>query len=483
MTTAIVWFRQDLRLQDNPALEAALQSDQLVIPIYIVEPEKRDWPVGAASKWWLHHSLSALQQSLRHRGSDLLVFAGNAERVLMQLCRSTAARHVFWNRCYEPDAIERDSNIKNSLLEIAVNVYSFNGSLLAEPWNTLKKDGTPYRVFTPFWKAIQQNGITLFCFTPPKHFPAISDKLKNSNTIKITELNLLPSNRWDMGLTETWQPGEMSARKYIHNFLDATIMQYPDGRDIPGISGTSRLSPYLHFGEISPWEIWRSIQVWSTTHTDSGAIKAAECYLRQLGWRDFAYQLLYYFPHTDTQPLDTRFTAFPWKSRYKKELQRWQQGMTGIPIVDAGMRELWYSGWMHNRVRMIVASLLSKNLLIPWQQGAQWFWDTLVDADLANNTMGWQWTAGCGADAAPFFRIFNPVRQGERFDPDGRYVRRWVPELQALPDKWIHQPWEAPQQVLEQAEVVLGKTYPEPMVDLAQSRQRALAIWNDLKSS
>jgi deoxyribodipyrimidine photo-lyase len=482
MNTSLLWFRQDLRLHDNPALQAALQTGDTVIPVYIWESASHDWSPGGASKWWLHHSLSALQQSLRERGSDLLILTGNSQQVLLQLCNKTSARQVFWNRCYEPHAIERDRKIKKSLQDKSVTAHSYNGSLLVEPWNAVKKDGTPYRVFTPFWKAMQKNGVNLFSFSPPEQFPALPDKLSYDKNTNIEKLKLLPAIRWDTGLTESWRPGESAARDYLDNFLDDAILHYPQARDIPADRGTSRLSPYLHFGEISPWAIWRNIQAWSAASTSAGSIKAAESYLRQLGWRDFAFQLLYHFPHTDSQPLDTRFKAFPWKKQYNKELQRWKKGATGIPIVDAGMRELWHTGWMHNRVRMIVASLLTKNLLVPWQAGAKWFWDTLVDADLANNTMGWQWTAGSGADAAPFFRIFNPVRQGERFDPSGDYVRKWVPELETLADKWIHQPWEAPEQILEQAQIQLGTTYPEPIVDLSESRQRALAIWNDLKT-
>ncbi len=482
MKTSIIWFRQDLRLHDNPALQAAVQTRQTIIPVYIYETESHNWSPGGASKWWLHHSLSALQQSLRERGSELLIVNGSAEQELHKLCLQMDTDHVFWNRCYEPYAVQRDQRIKKSLQENSIEVKSFNGSLLTEPWEGLKKDGTPYRVFTPFWKAMQRNGFSHYTAKAPVKLPAITPTKLKINNVDIDSLQLLPQIPWDADIRNRWQPGESGASKALADFLDNAIANYPEERDIPGIDGTSCLSAHLHFGEISPWKIWQSAQQWSAQNTSAGSIKATEAYLRQLGWRDFAHHLLYHFPHTTDKPLDERFNSFPWKKNYKKQLHQWQKGLTGIPIVDAGMRELWQTGLMHNRVRMIVASLLTKNLLIPWQQGAKWFWDTLVDADLANNTMGWQWTAGSGADAAPFFRIFNPVRQGERFDPKGHYVRHWLPELSSLPDKWIHQPWEAPQDALEQAHLILGENYPMPIVDLSDSRKRALTIWNELKN-
>lgn len=481
MKATILWFRQDLRLRDNPALQAALHTRQAIIPVYIHDLE-HDWSIGAASQWWLHHSLLSLQKTLRKHESNLLVLAGPAQQKLLALCKKANASHVFWNRCYEPHTIQRDKTIKQHLRDKHIEVESFNGSLLVEPWHGLKKDATPYRVFTPFWKAIQQKGVNLYSFKPRGKFPSVPPDIPSKKNQDITSLKLMPRIAWDSGIKKTWQPGETAVNQYLDDFLDEPLLHYPEERDIPATRGTSRLAPYLHFGEISPWQLWQTIQNWGNLSHKTGSLKAAEAYLRQLGWREFSYHLLYHFPHTTNKPLDERFRKFPWNRNYRKKLQAWQKGLTGIPIVDAGMRELWHSGWMHNRVRMIVASLLSKNLLIPWQQGAKWFWDTLVDADLANNTMGWQWTAGCGADAAPFFRIFNPVRQGQRFDPKGIYVRHWVPELKLLPDKWIHQPWAAPDELLKQAGVVPGKTYPKPIVDLAASRERALAIWNKLKN-
>jgi deoxyribodipyrimidine photo-lyase len=297
----------------------------------------------------------------------------------------------------------------------------------------------------------------------------------------VEALELLPTTAWDTQFYAHWQPGEAGASRQLQAFLDNAILDYADDRDRPALRGTSRLSPHLHFGEISALQVWQRVQDWAAQQTGSGVIAAAEAFLRQLAWRDFAHHLLFHFPHTQDAPLDERYRAFPWRRQYGADLSAWQRGRTGIPIVDAGMRELWATGWMHNRVRMITASLLTKNLLIPWQQGAAWFWDTLVDADLANNCFGWQWTAGCGADAAPYFRIFNPVTQGERFDPDGSYVRRWVPELQHLPPRWIQQPWQAPATVLAAAAVELGATYPWPIVDLKATRERALAAWEQVK--
>jgi deoxyribodipyrimidine photo-lyase len=299
--------------------------------------------------------------------------------------------------------------------------------------------------------------------------------------LTVSDLNLLPSINWDTGIAAAWRPGELGAHEQLERFVDASMIDYPVQRDVPSSTGTSRISPHLHFGEISPNQAWVSAQEAIQEDASAGIIKGSEAFLREVGWREFSYHLLYHFPHTPDQALDQRFNNFPWRDDYDNDLKGWQQGQTGIPIVDAGMRELWSTGWMHNRVRMIVASLLTKNLLIPWQEGARWFWDTLVDADLASNTQGWQWTAGCGADAAPYFRIFNPVLQGERFDPEGKYVRRWVPELKDLPKKWIHKPWEAPGSVLTESGVELGIDYPSPIVDLSGSRKRALDCWDQVK--
>jgi len=475
-TTAIVWFRQDLRLADNPALQHALKHAERVIPLYIhAQHEHGDWPAGGASRWWLHHSLAALDMSLREKGSRLLIRRGPSIEVLRELIRTAGAELLCWNRLYEPAHIGRDKAIKSEL-KGRIEVQSFNAALLAEPWETLKADSTPYRVFTPFWKTLSRDGLDRRNPLPaPKGLPPFDDTLDG---VTLDSLELLPRVDWAGGLRAHWQPGETGAWEALETFADHAAA-YADERDLPAVTGTSRLSPHLHFGEISPLQVARTLQ--HVAHRAEAARPGIDACLRELGWREFAHHLLYHFPATPVHPLDNRFRQFPWADDYTVELKAWQRGQTGIPMVDAGMRELWHTGWMHNRVRMLVASLLTKNLLVPWQEGARWFWDTLVDADLANNTLGWQWTAGCGADAAPYFRIFNPVTQGERFDPNGGYVRRWIPEIARLPDKYIHAPWQAPANVLAAAGVRLGETYPEPIVDLKATRARALERFGQIK--
>ena len=351
---------------------------------------------------------------------------------------------------------------------------------MQEPWEVLTKNKTAFRVFTPFWKAHQLSYQPLPPLPAPEILPNLS---KTIASLDIDDLQLLPTIPWDKGIAATWHPGEKSARARLQQFLDTGMQDYATARDRPDQSGSSRLSPHLHFGEISPKQIVSAVTNYVQANKQAGILKSAETFIRELGWREFAYHLLFHFPHTIEKPLNERFATFPWQSDYRSPLKAWQQGRTGFPIIDAGMRELWHTGWMHNRVRMLVASLLTKNLRIPWQQGERWFWDTLVDADLASNVLGWQWTAGCGADAAPYFRIFNPVTQGERHDPNGDYVRRWVPELTELPAKYIHKPWETPSPILDECGVRLGDTYPYPIIDLRQSRQQALAMYDSIKTT
>jgi deoxyribodipyrimidine photo-lyase len=468
MTTALLWFRRDLRLADNPALLTALARCERVIPVYIDTPE--DAQDGAASRWWLHHSLAALDGELQRRGSRLLLRRGPALEVLRALIGETAATQVYWNRAYEPAATARDSAVKQALRTDGISVTSGNALLLNEPWQLLKADGTPYRVFTPYWNAAQKRGFDLALQAAPATLQPVSAVLQSE---PLEALQLLPRIRWDSGLADHWQPGEAGAAERLADFIDRAIGGYAVGRDRPDHAGTARLSPHLHFGEISPRRLMALVQQHLSTRRDPGLTQNAESWLRQLVWREFAHQLLHHFPQTVSAPLDARFARFPWRRDYAEDLIAWQHGDTGIPIVDAGMRELWHTGWMHNRVRMIVASFLTKNLLIPWQEGARWFMDTLVDADLANNTLGWQWVAGCGADAAPYFRIFNPVTQGEKFDPQGDYVRRWIPELAHVPDKYVQQPWNAPQPPAR---------YPPPRVDLKATRERALDAYASIKT-
>ena len=475
-----MWFRRDLRLADNPALQALLDNGHTPVPVYIHDEPDPDWPLGSASAWWLHHSLLSLRDSLRQRGSKLLVVSGESLRILLRLVDSTGATGVYWNRCYEPALIERDKGIRKALGEKGIETCSYSGLLLREPWQHLKKDGTPYRVFTPFWKALSGRGPSRAVIEPAGRLAAV--RVDTPCTVQEVEaLDLLPAVDWDRSFYEHWEPGEDGAWNTLNGFTDNAALDYTSSRDIPAEPATSCLSAHLHFGEISPVQVWDFMHHWASISTDNGAYAAAEAFLRQIGWREFSHHLLYHFPDTTLHPLDARFEHFPWRSDYGAELVRWQKGRTGIPMVDAGMRQLWATGYMHNRVRMIVASFLTKNLLIPWQEGARWFWDTLVDADLANNTAGWQWTAGCGADAAPYFRVFNPVLQGERFDKQGQYVRHWVPELAKLPDKYIHRPWTADATVLAGAGIRQGLDYPEPLVDLPASRKAALQAWESVK--
>jgi deoxyribodipyrimidine photo-lyase len=479
MDNALVWFRRDLRVADNPALGAALEAGLRPIPVYIHDPSPGRWSLGSASGWWLHKSLEQLDGTLRAFGSRLIIARGEAQTQLLRLCETFAAGEVFWNRLHEPRSRARDAEIDAALRARGVTASSFDAQLLCEPRELLKADDSPYRVFTPFWKMLQKRIAPRGALASPSSLPAFPRAQHQGLAVK--DLKLLPEIPWYHAFSEHWQPGEAGAQRALERFLTARLADYPQDRDLPALTGTSRLSPHLHFGELSPQQAWHGAQQEVAARTAMGVVAASESWLRQLAWREFAHHLLYHFPETTDEPMDARFRAFPWRSAYAADLRRWQRGLTGFPIVDAGMRELWESGWMHNRVRMLAASFLTKNLLIPWQEGARWFWDTLVDADLANNTLGWQWTAGCGVDAAPYFRIFNPVRQGERFDPGGSYVRRWVPELENLSAEWIHQPWAAPGEVLHAAGVSLGGSYPQPMVDLQQSRRRALGIWERIK--
>ena len=475
MTTAIVWFRRDFRLSDNPALTEALLTCERVVPLYVHAPEEDGrWAPSSASRWWLHHSLRALDDSLRKRGSCLIIRRGPSLETLRAIVGQTGAERIYWNRLYEPELIARDTETKRALRSDGLIVESSNSALLHEPW-TIK----PYKVFTPYWTAVQRLDLQQTPLPAPKALPPLPARFE---TLPPEALRLLPTIPWDSGLKENWQAGENAAQRRLQNFIASALAGYAEKRDRPDYAGTSRLSPHLHFGEIGPRQIVHAIRIHTGAHeSPTGILKNAESYLRELVWREFAHHLLYHFPRTTEYPLDERFARFPWAAEYTEALTAWRKGMTGFPIVDAGMRELWHSGWMHNRVRMMVASFLTKNLRISWLEGARWFWDTLVDADLANNTLGWQWTAGCGADAAPYFRIFNPVLQGERFDPNGDYVRRWIPELARLPASHIHRPWQAPSALLQNSGVDLGETYPRPIVDLRISREQALAAFQVIK--
>lgn len=477
MSTALLWLRRDLRLTDHPALIAACERHERVLPVYIHTPqEEAPWQPGAASRWWLHHSLKALTASFVSIGAPLIIRRGDSLTELRALLAETGAQAVYWSRLYEPAAIARDTHIKDALRSDGIETESFNSALLLEPWTLKTGVGEPYRVFTPFWRnasARLHAPVSLAAPTqiqPPKQLP------KN---LPLDALNLLAKIPWANGFIPRWQPGEVGALTLLNQFCDQRLFGYKAERDRPDIDATSSLSPHLHFGEISPRQIVARTQAQAAHESAAGVLAGSEHFIREVGWREFAHHLLYHYPKTPDVPMyASKFARFPWRQRgdYIGDLTAWQRGRTGIPIVDAGMRQLWASGWMHNRVRMIVASLLTKNLLIPWLDGARWFWDTLVDADLANNTLGWQWVAGCGADAAPYYRIFNPVLQSRKFDPEGIYLRRWLPELSALPNDVLHAPWEKPA-------ALTGINYPKPIVDLAVSRTRALSAYAAIKSA
>ncbi len=468
---SIHWFRQDLRISDNPALTSATQLGE-VFPVYIFDTvNSGEYPMGAVQKIWLHYSLKALNKAL---GGKLLVYSGDPLKILSELITEYEIDKVFWNRCYEPWQIARDKKIKAELNKKDKEVLSFNGSLLWEPWEILKKDGSPYKVFTPFFRrgCLSAKEPRLPISTPANL--SFNDSIITG--LKIDELNLVPDEPWVKKIIQKWQIGEDFAQEKVTEFVKNGLKDYKDGRNFPSKTNVSRLSPHLHWGEVSPNQVW-----YQAIESDPELSRNTDHFLSELGWREFSNSLLYFFPNMPKKNLQPRFDNFDWIEDCKL-LKAWQSGATGFPIVDAGMRELWDTGYMHNRVRMIVGSFLVKNLRIHWHNGAAWFWDCLVDADLANNSAGWQWIAGCGADAAPYFRVFNPILQGEKFDKEGHYTRTYVPELTNLPNKYLHAPWMAPELILEQADIKLGKTYPKPVIDLKLSRDRALAAFANLKN-
>ena len=475
---AIVWLRQDLRLADNPALQAACRHGGPVVPVFIWAPEEEGaWPPGGASRWWLHQSLARLAGELRTAGAELVICRGPSLAGLLRLAKATGAGEVFWNRRYEPAIIARDQQVEAALRAAGLQTEHCHGALLHEPETIRNQAGQPFRVFTPFGRTCLAVG------EPDEPLPALRKLTappRRPASLPLAALELEPKLAWTDGLRAAWQPGSAGAKAELQRFLRDGLLTYDEGRNRPDRVGTSRLSPHLHFGEISPRQVWQAARRFAESQSIPAMVWRRWQFLAELGWREFAHHLLFHFPHTAEQPLRPEFARFPWRKN-AAWLRAWQRGQTGYPFVDAGMRELWTTGWMHNRVRMVVASFLAKNLLLPWQEGARWFWETLVDADLASNTLGWQWTAGCGADAAPFFRIFNPVSQGEKFDPEGSYVRRWVPELARLPAAWIHRPSEAPPAVLAAAGVELGRTYPHRVVSPLISREVALEAYQRMR--
>lgn len=463
----IVWFTKDLRLSDHTALYTALQAGYDVIPLYIYSPEDdHPWEIGSASKWWLHHSLKSLAETLKEKGSRLILRKGSAVKVMSEIIQETGAEAVFWHAGVEPATRKTNEKMQSLLLERALLAFCSFDNFLYSPGTVLNGKDEPYQVFTPFYNACLKREEPRRPRPAPSTLPKISSSIKS---LEVEDLKLFPNLPWAKEFSSLWKPGEKGAKERLQYFLSFLVEEYPLQRDFPFMDGTSLISPHLHFGEISAAQVWHA--------TEKKVSVEGRPYLRQILWREFASHMLYFFPDTDLYPLRKAFENFPWKKEVKL-LRLWQKGETGYPLIDAGMRQLWRLGWMHNRVRMIVGSFLVKDLMVPWQEGEKWFWDTLVDADLANNCFGWQWVSGCGADAAPYFRIFHPITQSEKFDPKGVYIRAFVPELKDLPNEWIHKPWLAPESVLKKAKVILGKTYPHPIVDHGEARKKALGYFH-----
>ncbi len=468
---SLVWFRDDLRLSDNPALYTATQRGRATVALYVLDEESPGLrTLGGAARWWLHRSLASLAEDLETIGTTLVLRRGPAHEVLPDVARETGAGAVYWNRRYRPAEVAVDKAAMSDLRAAGCEVHRFQASLLFEPWTIRTGSGQPFRVFTPFWKAARARGVARAPLPAPGR-PIAPVRPRRSDSL--ADWTLLPTRPdWATEIAAAWTPGEAAARARLAEFLDAAVSGYARDRDRPATASTSRLSPHLRFGEISPFQVWHT----AVTRAETSGV---DKFLSELGWREFSWHLLHHFGDLETRNFNPKFDSFPWRDD-DEAFQAWTRGLTGYPIVDAGMRQLWRTGWMHNRVRMVAASFLTKHLMIDWRRGEQWFWDTLVDADPANNPSSWQWVAGCGADAAPYFRVFNPVLQGEKFDPAGKYVREWVPELSQLPDLWIHRPWEAPQEELSRAGIHLGDTYPGPIVDHRAARNRALEAFDRL---
>jgi deoxyribodipyrimidine photo-lyase len=476
-TNTLYWIRRDFRLHDNAALSAAIQMGAPILPVYLWEEEleKSYWGSGGASRWWLHRALEEAAVSWRERGGQLIVLSSSDPLVtLRELCQQHDATQVVWNRRYEADLRVLDARVKRGLREAGIGAESYQDALLVEPHTIGTGDGKPYKVYTPFWKTCQNREPKSPIAVPLSQLRLVKTSPKS---VSIESLGLLPKHAWHKKMDASWRVGEKAGLEQMRAFLRGGAAHYDEHRDLPGENGTSRMSPYLHWGHVSPRTVAHELKQ-AQDVTQGGPL----VYLKELYWREFAYNVLYHFPHTPTEPLRPEFKDFPWQAD-ETVLKRWQHGQTGYPIVDAGMRELYATGWMHNRVRMVVASFLVKHLLQPWQDGARWFWDTLVDADLASNTLGWQWSAGCGADAAPYFRIFNPLLQSRKFDADGNYLKHWLPELESLHAEYLHAPWEAPGSVLRGAGIRMGKDYPEPIIDHSMARARALKAFDQFKKA
>ncbi len=464
------WFRQDLRLNNNPSLEVLSDKVDLIIPIYIIDPKQR---IGSVSKWWLEQSLKSLNEAIEKQNGKLNIFEGNPLDIISSLVLNETIQFFSWNRLYDLYSINRDKKVKSFLKSNDVDCETFNGYLLNEPWNIKNKSGTFFKVFTPYWRHCTENIKNINLKKQAQIVKFSNSKLKNSK--KIQDLNLTNKKmRWTNKISKNWLPGENNAQIQLNEFISNKANNYSIGRDRPDQNLTSKLSPYLHFGEISPREVYNKVSL-----SKKIRFQNKEKFLAEIGWRDFSYNLLFHYPNMTKRPIQDKFNKFPWL-KDNINLKKWKTGYTGIPIVDAGMRQLYETGWMHNRVRMIVGSFLTKNLLLHWKLGEEWFFDTLVDADIGSNSAGWQWISGCGADASPYFRIFNPILQGQKFDPNGAYVKKYIPELKSVLNKFIHNPWEMSDENQKSSGCIIGKDYPSPIVDLKETRNRALSAFKTI---
>ena len=469
---SIIWFHKDLRLHDNPALYHAIKDSTSILPIYI-DDIAQEKPEGAASKWWLYHSLKSLKNSFQEKFKiSFHCYKGKSEKIILDLVKRHEIEAVYWNDSFIPDFLKKRENIEKKLKDQNISVYHYNASLLHHPKDIKNKQGSHFKVFSPFWKHIKKLDIR-----STVSLPQSTKGTHDASSCDIDDLDLLPKIHWDKTFYDYWEVGEKAAQEKLESFIEHHINAYKKQRDYPAKEGTSKLSPHLHFGEISPVQIFHKVELFRQNHHLSDT--NTDTFLSEVAWREFSYHLLYHYPCLPSVSLQDKFKNFPWRKNYEKDLKAWKEGKTGYPIVDAAMRQLWKMGWMHNRLRMIVGSFLVKDLLIPWQEGEAHFWECLVDGDHANNTASWQWVAGCGADAAPYFRVFNPYLQSKKFDPKGEFIRQWVPELKNMSDDHIHEPYKASEDSIKKADI---KNYPEPIIDHYEARDKALEIFKKLPS-